>query len=780
MTKTKIQVSSATDIGTLNEDGHTTIVGYENSIIEVSADLDMDGAKLVMQESSTIVFNGGMLTNVTYSGYMNFKTIQNQIFDATVSFAEGTILNVPYIRPEWFGAKGIYNYSENQHTGIDDSAAINLAISVAEQLSIKIVKFNAANYYLGSKLQISKGNIWLEGSGALLREELDDGVAGKVESTTSTLVINTDIACIECTQDVAAPIYIKDLQLWSDKRDSNDAYQRAGTGVDFKAAYRKSTWPVIFERCRFSNFSKAFHLNSQLDTAYPINFLKFCDCSFWNNDYCVYFDKAASSNTERQRTWAFEFIDNRCHANNKILQIRVDKGLCRIDNNNCEGTHGTADDYALDVELAYKAHAIIEHNHFENNNTQLIKLVSVTDAECKASVRFNNTDGVASSRKRSYFKNLTLVTNMIAQAENCIFQNPAYNVSCILNGNTTALTQSPGSRALCDVDSDFDEQLITSTNHVPKKIIETPFGKKCMSLFQYTSRNTTDIINQWCHYNSQKPWMNIEMLMCKKALKGALTRFGMSVLYHKSDGSSSTSTNIPIPLFNATVNGFYRVRVQVQLDDITSCDSIYLHFFSTTNKSRYKMGDEELLGCRRIIFTKNPLDLNFDLLSKEDMEINASQGSFKDQYILSKGDQFKSGKFDILCLQSGNLLSDQTFHKTTEDYISSDEVVPVGSLWTYQNKTIKILGMKSYSSEDKAIENGNKPQYYTTELEFLKADTATDKVFTCLEPVLLGHGCGTTAERNVPIATKLCPGSTYFDTTLNKMLHLNNSLQWVE
>ena len=192
------------------------------------------------------------------------------------------------------------------------------------------------------------------------------------------------------------------------------------------------------------------------------------------------------------------------------------------------------------------------------------------------------------------------------------------------------------------------------------------------------------------------------------------------------------------------------------------------------------MGDEELLGCRRIIFTKNPLDLNFDLLSKEDMEINASQEGFKDQYILSEGDRFKSGKFDILCLQSGNLLSDQTFHKTTEGYISSDEVVPVGSLWTYQNKTIKILGMKSYSSDDESIENGNKPQYYTTELDFLKADTATDKVFTCLEPVLLGHGCGTTAERNVPIATKLCPGSTYFDTTLNKMLHLNNSLQWVE
>jgi|GEM_PF-4124487 len=45
----------------------------ENSIIEVLEDLDMCGKKVFLKASSTVVFNGGMLKNVTYSGYMNFK-----------------------------------------------------------------------------------------------------------------------------------------------------------------------------------------------------------------------------------------------------------------------------------------------------------------------------------------------------------------------------------------------------------------------------------------------------------------------------------------------------------------------------------------------------------------------------------------------------------------------------------------------------------------------------------------------------------------------------------
>ena len=30
------------------------------------------------------------------------------------------------------------------------------------------------------------------------------------------------------------------------------------------------------------------------------------------------------------------------------------------------------------------------------------------------------------------------------------------------------------------------------------------------------------------------------------------------------------------------------------------------------------------------------------------------------------------------------------------------------------------------------------------------------------------------------ITEKLCSGSTYYDTTVGKMLHLNEALQWVE
>ena len=128
---------------------------------------------------------------------------------STVTFDQSFQLNVPYLRPEWFGAKGDLVFKRNGNGNFDlvnedsyydgckdDSDVINETIRVAEELSIKTVKFNAVNYFVDKGIVIHKGNLHLEGSGALLREDQwfvkedengGHGLAQIKKSRTSTL-----------------------------------------------------------------------------------------------------------------------------------------------------------------------------------------------------------------------------------------------------------------------------------------------------------------------------------------------------------------------------------------------------------------------------------------------------------------------------------------------------------------------------------------------------------------------------------------------------------------
>ena len=89
------------------------------------------------------------------------------------------------------------------------------------------------------------------------------------------------------------------------------------------------------------------------------------------------------------------------------------------------------------------------------------------------------------------------------------------------------------------------------------------------------------------------------------------------------------------------------------------------------------------------------------------------------------------------------------------------------------NSTTSLSDIKTWLEEEDAI-------IEIASDRNLANSTFTDGTCFCKPPILLGHGCETTAERNLPIARKLNSCSSFYDTTLGKMIHLNNTLQRVE
>ncbi len=863
MTKERIRVTSATGKGTFEK---------ENAIIEVAADLDMGGVTVFLKESSTIVFNGGMLKNVAYSGYMNFEAVQNQVFDTTVSFAASTILNVPYIRPEWFGAQGKYkktgkdkgrDYDDNdtkQQRRIphDDSAAINQAISVAEQLSIKIVKFSAANYYIGSGIKINKGNIWLQGSGALLREEQGGAYDEKwkidytnTRTTTSTLYCEDGKSLLTCADSVSDPIRISDLQFFNDKENIGRISALKSVAIDFKSIFEGSTWPVIVERCYFAWFAKAFRINSESvktvknedgddveikkKRANPLNLLQIRNCAFHYNNYCVYSEKAGENNdSERQYVCSFEFINNCCHDNNKIIETAVYKGMCRIENNNCEGSNpesrpyiiikpdgekGTEDpssvfdnQYAIDVDISLRATAIIRHNHFESNDSFLIRVNGLAGVGTKAIVERNNTDGLTVSYNKCYFRYVELETDMpYVKTNNCIIERAIPCISnCFLSEGeeiaggqgderraVSALIKHKGCNSFNKGNSSMYVINTSSEAAVPNVFVDTPEGRRCMSYYYNTNYGdvSTLLFSKTVSYSPSKPYLNIEFPYYKKGKNPVACYMPIIISYSDSFGMPiGSSFYISSGHTYKSEGGYYRLRLECKLTNNENVDHVDIQVYVATGNNSLYPEDRLYIGSRTLVFSDKKLDLNDDFSIDPNMQIT---GSANESSIIRKGDTFVSGVFRIRCLEDGCVLPNKTFvgyneRKKTITCTAtgkSTAMVPIGSIWNCNGYIFKILGVVldyKASSTDTAFSIDRLSDYKNVTYYIELLDKKENSAFVggnsvCVPPVLIGHGRGTTEERNTStIVGKLCSGSTYYDITLGKMLHLNEALQWVE
>lgn len=835
MAKEKILVTSTTGKSTLER---------EDVILEVTEDLDRGNETIFLKASSTIVFNGGMLKNVTYSGYMNFEAVQNQIFDSTVSFAAGTILNVPYIRPEWFGAQGKYkktgkdkgrDYDDNdtkkpRRTPHDDSAAINQAISVAEQLSIKIVKFSAANYYIGSGIRINKGNIWLQGSGALLREdqrgtyEEEWGIDyTNTRTTTSTLYFEdgaSERSLLTYADSVSDPIYISDLQFFNDMENVVRISALKSVAIDFKATYWGPTWPVIIERCYFAWFAKAFRINSaELDGGlkrdYPLHLLQIRNCAFHYNNYCVYSEKANwESYTGRQHPWSFEFINNCCHDNNKIIETAVFKGMCRIENNNCEGSNpesrGEANtsifdnQYAIDVDISQCATAVIRHNHFESNDAFLIRVNGLgAGVGAKAIVERNNTDGVPVNYNKCYFRYVDLETDMpYVETNNCIIERaiPFISNYFLSEGEEVAGGQGDEERAVsvllkhrgCNSFNKGNSSMhvinTSSEAAVPNVFVDTPEGRRCMSYYYNTNYGdvSTLLFSETVKYTPSKPYLNIEFPYYKKGKNPVACYMPIVISYYGSDDQKvGHMFAISSGHTYKSEGGYYRLRLECKLTGKVEVVKVNIQVYVATGNNSLYPEDRLYIGSRTLVLSDKKLDLNDDFGTDPNMQIT---GGANESCIIRKGDTFVSGCYEIRCLEDGCVLPDMSFKsynsesKTIVCWWQNNKIVmvPIGSIWKKDDFLFRVVGINK--TENYNLNGEPKGYKYAVyQIEVLENGSFTDGVCSCVPPALIGHGRGTTAERNsLTISERLCSGSTYYDTTVGKMLHLNEALQWVE
>lgn len=417
---------------------------HSPSLILLEGDVDLGGNTLYFVPGDVLRANGGTLGGGQIRGVVSIEDTCQQLFrlddngKCTVEFSyiidkgknanekkieEKRIatLNVPYLRPEWFGAKGdlVFKFldyvanSEPEDNNVNvieltyldqynkneckwNSKAINETIRVAEELSIKTIKFNAANYFVEEGIVIHKGNLRLEGSGALLREDqwfVKEDENGGHESTqiknsrTSTLFCPKGKSLITIGEELGVdekpvfptsyadsknpgdPVVISDLQLWTEGNVWNDYEPEKDylpSGINFCSCCGAPLWPFIIERCHFRNFYYAIHINSKID--YPVNNLRINECAFFYNMYCLHSSVRPDltptpgyvlPEPTLQTSWSLEFTRNKCHYNGFVMKTAVSKGPCRVEYNNLEGLRGferrnesEPGVFAVDLELA--------------------------------------------------------------------------------------------------------------------------------------------------------------------------------------------------------------------------------------------------------------------------------------------------------------------------------------------------------------------------------------------------------------------------------------------
>ncbi len=747
----------------------------ENVLLVISSEIDLQGATIGTRQSSVLLFQGGCLKNGQLKGFLNFKAGNGTVFAAGLDFAEGMLLNVPFLRPEWFGAVG--NYDVQTHKGHDDTAAINRAIAVAERLSIKKVRFSAVNYY-SSGIVVRRGNVWLQGSGAQLREDqwkrgrTDADIVGVESNRAGIVYCRRGVSCITCGEDMADPFYMSDLQLVCD-RQAPAGGKAVSAGVEFRSSVNAPTWPVTFERCYFRGFEKAFYLNSTL--AYPLDFLKFSECAFLDNDYCVY---AGATSEEyrsryamsRQCTWALEFVNNRCHHNGVILYACVQKGLCRVENNNCEGTYGAppgnaAGQYALDLLVGQRADAVICHNHFELNRTQLVSVASTDGVDSTVAVTHNNIDGTKAGFDFCRFEKVVLSTDINAEIKDCLVESDFLTTRrYLLSGNASAFLAHGGKRPLPVADNRVVECM--GTDGWPEVFVDTPLGRKCMSLYYARSFSVATVISRSIEYDSGRLFLNVELPYYRKSSNVLFSNIYMRISYI-GKGKVLSSCDVNPQYMYSNRNGFYRLRLQACLDKVDNCDSVHIHMSVYTDAGNLGTDGELYLGRRALMLTAGRLDLNCNLLGQSEVAIT---GGTDDGFILSVGDRFVAGCFDVTCIEGGCCLPSSGFYVDEAGNCVVTSAKPLGTVWTDGTSCFRILGQVKTDSPDY-----KKMKYY---VDVPLTAIRSGSVYKSKAPVLLGRGSGTEEGLLLPIVKHLCPGSVFFDTGKNVSYVLEKNGQW--
>ena len=337
----------------------------ENTIYEIRWAFDLLNSEVTIPQGSVLFFNGGKLVNGTLLGAFTIQDTFSCIF-GNITLKKGDCsVTTDYLRPEWFGALGDYSFTTG--TGSDDSSAINTCIVNANNIGIEKILFTNKVYYIDSGIVITNGNIILQGCGALAREELNFVQNNNFEKNLkSTLVKGTSGAIVSVSGMATHPVQVFDLNFRS--------VGTADYALKFSSEFSGPQWPVNIFRCYFRDFRKAIFVSNPT-LQYNIHKVCIKYNAFHHNDWCVYFDDFSGTDPHKlgcNITWGFEFSENNAHQNTCVVRVGVSTGICRIYNNNIEGSSATykdgssaANDYSIDVAASYSAEVVIVGNHME-------------------------------------------------------------------------------------------------------------------------------------------------------------------------------------------------------------------------------------------------------------------------------------------------------------------------------------------------------------------------------------------------------------------------------
>ena len=748
---------------------------HSPSLILLEEDVDLEDNTLHFVPGDVLRANGGTLGNGTLSGIVRVEDTLQQLFrlddnhECSVTFAEDIVLNVPYLRPEWFGAKGDLVFERNVKGNFDldkegsyyegcndDSAAINETIRVAEELSIKTVKFNAVNYFVGKGIVIHKGNLHLEGSGALLREDQWYEYEDKEEATghangavwnsrTSTLFCPKGVNLItigeeyEDGEDVTYPtkyadsmnpgdpIVISNLQLWTEG-DPWSYYQSADklpSGINFCTYCSAPLWPFIIERCHFRNFMYAIHINSIID--YPVTNLRINECAFFHNMYCLFSerrDKTATTGVVEleptlQTSWSLEFTRNKCHNNGFVMKMCVNKGPCRVEYNNLESAKGfNREDksepgvFAIDLELGQRAAAVIRYNHFEESRPRLVRVKGFYPNNW-VTMQHNNTDGNTGGYKASnlcYFDSVILNTDEDAEVHNCIFENIPYHgkslqIAEALDSNgadrfpigSVYLHELPA-RPLVEnsIKAYYKVNPNATAGECSNAYMQTPMGNMLMRYFY--EKNVTSEYNLVV---MQKDFDYDFLANYKEPIRYVTIDFplinecnsGDFVICNQIQYAGNSEIKRAYTYFLYDKGGFYNVRQQFDIYSGGTIDKVKITIAVRVG-TLMPIEGRFFIGKIVVMFSDTPLDMNYNLIDDRSVDLTES-----DSYLLKKGDFITVGDKKYLCHEEGyKCAGSVAFTKTADSNVISvgNTILPLGSIWKYGAYKFKVISPKDY------------------------------------------------------------------------------------
>lgn len=357
-----------------------SMISQKNAIYVIQYDFDLRGACITIPEGSILEFDGGSFRNGSIKGGFHINDCWYQVFDNINFTLNESFLYADYIRPEWFGAKGDYNYSKK--TGTNDSPAINTAVNAALLLGVHKIKFASKTYYVKETISINSGDIIFEGVYGELREEFIFSTSKEDISSyrNSTLISDTDSPIVTTEYGGTHPIVIRDINF---RQEYNKNTKTTQTKAIWLKGWSGPQSPFIFEYCHFYRFRYAVYVQSH-DRMYNISKLTIRHCAFLLNYWCVYFGETSfktMSFITRNVTGGLIFESNACHHNVRGISVGLNSGRASVVRNVFEGNLSTflnsekpTEDYMNYIGLHNSSSLLFENNYYEQNTVKPIKI----------------------------------------------------------------------------------------------------------------------------------------------------------------------------------------------------------------------------------------------------------------------------------------------------------------------------------------------------------------------------------------------------------------------